>query len=280
MEQTMKKILFIIINMICCTVAIAQNDSLTTDTQSEGKNGSKALTTSMNEGNLSKGKADSAYMNNDYVSAIQYYEDLLKERGEAADVYYNLGNSYYKADNIAKAILNYERALLLRPGDNDIRFNLEMARSKTVDKINPVSEMFFVSWIKSFMNIMGADGWAKWAIISFILLILSLILFIFSKRVVFKKIGFSTAILFFILVIVTNIFAFRQKKALTDRIDAIVISPSITVKSTPTEGGTDLFILHEGHKVSIKDNSMKGWKEIILEDGNVGWIPSTAIEII
>lgn len=260
-------------------MAVAQTDSLTTDTQSEVKDGSKTLA-ALDGSNLTKGKADSAYMNNDYVSAIQYYEDLLKERGEAADIYYNLGNSYYKADNIAKAILNYERALLLKPGDNDIRFNLEMARSKTVDKVNPISEMFFVTWIKSLMNSMGADKWGKWAIASFILFILSLILFIFGKRVIFKKVGFSTALLFFILVIVTNIFAFQQKKFQTDRINAIVISPSITVKSTPTEGGTDLFILHEGHKVSIKDNSMKGWKEIALEDGNVGWIPSAAIEII
>lgn len=275
----MKKILFIIFNVIFCIMAVAQTDSLTTDTQSEVKDGSKTLA-ALDGSNLTKGKADSAYMNNDYVSAIQYYEDLLKERGEAADIYYNLGNSYYKADNIAKAILNYERALLLKPGDNDIRFNLEMARSKTVDKVNPISEMFFVTWIKSLMNSMGADKWGKWAIASFILFILSLILFIFGKRVIFKKVGFSTALLFFILVIVTNIFAFQQKKFQTDRINAIVISPSITVKSTPTEGGTDLFILHEGHKVSIKDNSMKGWKEIALEDGNVGWIPSAAIEII
>ena len=273
----MKKVLFIVFSIISWTTVSAQNDSVAVDTVTGSE--VKALAAAMNN-DLTKGEADSAYIRNDYASAIQHYEDLLKEKGESADVYYNLGNSYYKSDNIAKAILNYERALLLKPGDNDIRFNLEMARSKTVDKVNPVSEMFFVTWTKSLMNTMGADSWGRWAITTFILFIFSLIIFIFGKQIVFKKIGFATAILFFLVVVVTNIFAYQQKDELTDRANAIVISPSITVKSTPNKGGTDLFILHEGHKVSIKDNSMKEWKEIRLEDGNVGWVPADAIEVI
>ena len=100
---------------------------------------------------VTKAEGDSAYMRNDYISAIQIYEALLG-KGEAADVYYNLGNSYYKAGDIAKAILNYERALLLQPGNSDIRANLEIARSKTIDKVEAVPEIFFVSWINSLVN--------------------------------------------------------------------------------------------------------------------------------
>lgn len=262
------------------SVAQEQADSSGNKADGLAEEGKMAVLSGLSGESMTKPKADSAYMANDYVAAIQYYEELLAGKGESADVYYNLGNSYYKTDNIAKAILNYERALLLKPGDGDIRFNLEMARSKTVDKVDAVGEVFFIVWLKDLMNLAGADGWGVWGIASFLLFILALVLFVFGKRLLLKKIGFGAAVLFLFVSVVTNIFAFQQKKALTDHGEAIVISPSITVRSTPSDSGTELFILHEGHKVGIKDNSMKGWKEIMLDDGNVGWIPATAIEII
>lgn len=276
----MKKILFIVLSFISSVTVVFAQDSIAVDTLNQVAAKTMTSGTATINGDVSKAEADSAYMRDDYASAIQCYEAILKNKGESADIYYNLGNSYYKSDNIAKAILNYERALLLNPGDNDIRFNLEMARNKTVDKVNPANEVFFVTWGKSIMNLMGADGWAKYAIISFILLIISLVFFIFAKHVVLKKIGFVSALLFFVLVVVTNVFAAQQKDLLQNRINAIIIFPSVTVKSTPNEGGTDLFILHEGHKVTIKDDAMKDWKEIKLEDGNVGWVPTDVIEII
>ena len=116
-------------------------------------------------GDVTKAEGDSAYIKEDYAAAIQVYETLLKN-GEAADVYYNLGNSYYKIGEIAKAVLNYERALLLQPGNNDIRANLEVARTKTIDKVEPIPEVFFVSWTKSLINSMSVDAWATWGTIS------------------------------------------------------------------------------------------------------------------
>lgn len=114
----------------------------------------------------------------------------------------------------------------------------------------------------------------------FLLLIVSLYFFIFSKQVVLKKVGFITGIIFLIVVVMANVFASKQKEELLNRDTAIIMSPSVTVRSTPSENGTSLFILHEGHKVNIKDDSMKDWKEIRLEDGKVGWVPVGSIEII
>lgn len=225
-------------------------------------------------------QADSAYTNNDFVKATELYESILENQGESADIYYNLGNSYYKMDNIAKAILNYERALLLNPGDSDIRFNLELAQSKTVDKVIPMSEIFFITWIKSLTNSMSEKGWAQIGVITFILILASLSLYFFGKKIILKKIGFITAIVSLFLCILANSFASTQKEKASNQNNAIIMAPSVTVKSTPNENGTELFILHEGRKVIIKDNTMKDWKEIQLEDGNAGWVSASDLEVI
>ena len=128
-----------------------------------------------------KAMADSAYAAADYATAVYIYEQLVAAEGEAASVYYNLGNSYYKQGEIACAILNYERALLITPNNGDVQFNLELARSKAVDKNAIVTELFLVRWIRSFMAILSADGWARAAILCFIILILCLTTFIFAK---------------------------------------------------------------------------------------------------
>ena len=277
----MKKILFFAFGVWISIVSFGQGqavkDSLQAIVGDSIGNSLQQISSSLED--AAKAEGDSAYMKNDYASAIQIYEALLN-RGEAADIYYNLGNSYYKAGDIAKAILNYERALLLQPGNGDIRANLEIARSKTVDKVEPVPEIFFVSWTKSLINSMSVDSWAVCGVVCFILLIVSLYLFIFSKQIVLKKAGFISGIVFLAVTILANVFANQQKDELTNRNSAIVINPSVTVRSTPSESGTSLFILHEGHKVGVKDGSMKDWKEIRLEDGKVGWVPASAIEII
>ena len=229
---------------------------------------------------ITKAQADSAYINNDFANAVNLYEHILANQGESADIYYNLGNSYYKMDNIAKAIVNYEKALVLNPGNGDIRFNLELAQSKTVDKVTPMSEVFLVTWIKNLTNTMSEKGWAKMGIITFILMLLMLALYFFSKKVALKKIGFISAVCLLLVCIIANVFASSQKNEAQNHGTAIIMAPSVTVKSTPNEGGTDLFILHEGHKVNIKDNTMREWKEIQLEDGNAGWVPASVIEII
>ena len=227
-----------------------------------------------------KAMGDSAYAEADYATAIHIYEHLLATEGEAATVYYNLGNGYYKQGEIARAILNYERALLMDPSNGNIQFNLELAKSKAVDKNAIITELFLVRWIRSFTAILSADGWAKASILCFIILILCLTTFIFTKNKKTKKIIFIFALLSAISTIVANIIAADRKGKMVLRENAIVMEPSVTIRSTPSVNGTELFILHEGKKVKIKDDSMKDWKEIEIEDGNIGWLPASAIEKI
>ena len=226
-----------------------------------------------------KAEADSSYVRGQYQQAITQYEALLKQ-GASADLYYNLGNAYYRTENIPEAVLNYERALLLSPGDRDIRFNLQIARSKTFDKIVPESEMFFVTWYRSLVSMMSVDGWARTALVALALTIILLLVYLFSERIWLRKAGFFGGVALLVLFVGANIFAWQQKKDLLNRKGAIIFAPTVTVKSTPAANGTDLFILHEGTKVVITDGSMKEWKEIRLADGKEGWIESKHIRVI
>lgn len=230
-------------------------------------------------GAITKANADSAYARQQYQQAIKDYEELLHD-GVSAELYYNLGNAYYRTDNITRAVLNYERALLLSPGDGDIRFNLQMARSKTIDKITPESEMFFVTWYHALVNIMSVDGWARTALVSFALAIVLALAYLFSARIWVRKVGFFGGLAFIAVFILANLFAYQQRQELVNRTGAIIISSAVPVKSTPSKSGTDLFILHEGTKVDITDGTMRGWKEIRVADGKEGWIETSKIEII
>ena len=225
-------------------------------------------------------EADSAYIQGDYLKAISMYEWFIENQGSNATLYMNLGNCWLKRDEVARAILNYERAYLMDPSDPDIRFNLELARTKTVDKVSQVNELFIVAWFKKLLALLDVNGWAVLTVMLFALTILLIGLFLFSKNTGMRKISFSFSAFFLLLSILSFIFATTQMGNIRNRDTAIIMSPSVTVKSTPSGAGTDLFIIHEGRKVKILDSSMKEWVEIRLEDGNTGWIPVNAMEII
>ena len=228
---------------------------------------------------VTKAEADSAYAHEHYQRAAHLYEELL-QKGVSADLYYNLGNSYYRMDNMTKAVLNYERAYLLSPGDKDIRLNLQLARSKTIDKVTPESEMFFVTWYRALVNMTSVDGWAWTALCSLVAAIILALMYLFAGNINLRKVGFFGALAFVVLFAASNLFAWQQRRALTHRTTAIIIESAVPVKSTPAKNGTDLFILHEGTKVTITDGSMRDWKEIKMADGKEGWLETKQIEVI
>lgn len=224
--------------------------------------------------------ADSAYIQGDFLTAISMYEKIIDTQGVNASLYMNLGNAWFQQEEIAKAILCYERAYLLDPSDEDVRFNLELARTRTVDKVNPRNELFFVVWFKSLLASLDVRQWTVVTIVVFAITILFIGLLLFSRKSVVRKISLGLAAFFFAVSILSYIFATTQVGKINHRDTAIIMAPSVTVKSTPIESGTDLFIVHEGRKVDILDSTMKEWVEIRLEDGNTGWLPLSAIEII
>ena len=228
---------------------------------------------------ITKQNADDEYAKGNYQQAIKDYQEILKT-GVSSEIYYNLGNAYYRTDNITQALLAYERALQLSPGDNDIRFNLQNARSKTIDKITPETEMFFVTWYNSLVNFTSVDRWANTAIVSIVMALLLILVFLFAPQMWARKSGFYGSAVFLLLFAFANLFAFQQKHELETKQGAIVIAPTVNVKKTPAASGTDVFVIHEGTRVDITDRGMKQWRGIKLADGREGWLKTSQIEEI
>ena len=228
---------------------------------------------------ITKQNADDEYAKGNYQQAIKDYQEILKA-GVSSEIYYNLGNAYYRTDNITQALLAYERALQLSPGDNDIRFNLQYARSKTIDKITPETEMFFVTWYNSLVNFTSVDRWANTAIVSIVMALLLILVFLFAPQMWARKSGFYGSAVFLLLFAFANLFAFQQKHELETKQGAIVIAPTVNVKKTPAASGTDVFVIHEGTRVDITDRGMKQWRGIKLADGREGWLKTSQIEEI
>ncbi len=228
---------------------------------------------------VTKQNADDAYVKGGYQQAIADYKELLR-KGASASLFYNLGNAYYRSDSLTQAILCYERAARLAPADDDIRFNLQFARSKTIDKVTPVSEMFFVTWYHSLVNLWGVDTWATLSVVGLLLSLLLLLAYLFASSVGFRKIGFFGSIAFVVVFLLSNLFAYQQKQMMVNDSGAIIISPSVSVKKTPDSKGADVFVLHEGTRVDITDCSMKQWRGVKLADGREGWLPADVLEQI
>lgn len=229
--------------------------------------------------NAALDSATSSYKRGDYQKSVKIYETLLSEGMESSTLYYNLGNSYFRLKNIPQAILNFERAKLLAPDDEDINFNLSLASGFIVDKVTPIPEFFVYTWIKSVINIFSVNQWSIVSLSLFVLSLLLIIAFLFSGKISMRKLFFWTGILFFLLSITSTIFAIKGRSEIINNNSAIVMQAVSTVKSSPNDNSTDLFIIHEGTKVTISEE-LDDWTEIKLADGNVGWIKSKDIEKI
>jgi tetratricopeptide (TPR) repeat protein len=214
-----------------------------------------------------------------YNEALQVWTDIYNTDYRSADLDYNIGNAYFKLNNIPSAILFYERAYLLKPADEDINYNLQVARTLIVDRFQEIPELFFIKWYNFVSLFLSTNSWAKISLTSFVLFLLFLSLYIYSPRYRYKVVGFWIAIFFIILSLTSLAFTIRNKSLVYDSHKAIISSPIVSGKSSPDKSGNDLFVLHEGTKVTVEDK-VGEWLEIRLSDGNKGWIPLNSLIII
>lgn len=224
-------------------------------------------------------KANDFYSKDKFNEAIETYNQILKTNMESPEVYFNLGNAYYKTGQYTQAILNYERAKLLAPDDEDISFNLQVVNQKVVDSIQELPGIFIVKWWNSIINSQSTDTWAFLSIVSFIVFLVMLGFYFFARTSDVKRITFWSGCFLILFTIFSWTFAAKQKNRLVKHTFAIVMQPTVTVKSSPSEKGTNLFVIHEGLKVKITDK-LGEWIEIQLADGNKGWLQTESVERI
>lgn len=219
------------------------------------------------------------YTKGNYEKAISAYEKVLASGYEAADLYYNLGNSYFKIKQYPKAILNFERARLLNPNDEDISFNLELCKRFVVDKIEVLPQVLISTWLGKFTGAFHSDTWAILSIISFILCLALIAVYLFMNILLVRKISFWAGVFMLFVSALTFLCSWEQKKELDSNKHAIIFSPTVNVKSSPDENGTVLFVIHEGLKVAVQDK-IGEWYKVKLSDGNVGWLKINEVEVI
>lgn len=234
-------------------------------------------------------QADSAYNREEYRNAIDLYNRSIAEEGVSADIYYNLGNAYYRNDNNGKAILNYERALRLDPSHSDARTNLEYVKSKITDKPEDDTNVLF-KMHRSMMSFMGANAWAYFALGCFILLLGAIGLYIFSTHITWRKVGFFGGVTLVFVCTYVIYMACDAAALARSHESAVVIAPSTQLTSAPrgAKSGKDKVVtIHEGTRVEIIDSvatpddpvSPK-WYNVKLNNSTKAWVRSSDVERI
>lgn len=224
---------------------------------------------------------NAAYAEGNYEQALTFYNSIVDAGRESADLYYNMGNTYYKMKDYPHAILYYEKALKLNPGDEDIRVNLEIANMAVVDKINVIPQSFIVRWWNGLKTTLSADGWTWLSVVFFALLLVCLFVFLMSRQTGVRKLGFFFGLLFVVCLALSVVFAAEEQRDLNRHNQAIIMTPTVNVKSSPSVKSVDLFVLHEGAKVRILDTYLskldqdREWNKIKIADGSVGWLPAS-----
>lgn len=219
------------------------------------------------------------YSEGSYDQALTIWTGLVDSGYISPDLYYNIGNAAFKTGKIPVSVLYYEKALLQRPFDEDIRYNLEIARSFVVDKFETIPELFISRWFRMVSLLFSSNGWAVISLVAFSVTLAIILIYLFSLSVTVKKLSFLLAAITLLISLSSMAFSFQNRSVTVKNRDAIIFSPAVTGKSSPDLSGKDLFVLHEGTKVKVEDE-VAGWYEIRLSDGNVGWIPASDAEKI
>ncbi len=223
--------------------------------------------------------ANQKYLNGEFTEARDGYLKIVSSGLESAELYYNLGNTFYKLGEIPSAILYFEKALKIKPRDKDILFNLDIANQLTTDKTEILPEFFLVRWIKASGTILPGDIWALLSLISLAAITTLVIGVAFKRDSRNRKLLIVSALFAILIMLISFNFARSDYRTKTSPLSGIIFEPAVKVKSTPDENGTDLFILHQGTKVGLGEK-LNEWIEIRLSDGNTGWLPASVIEVI
>ncbi len=224
-------------------------------------------------------QANELYQEEKFQEAIELYNSLLDQDYISDDLHYNLANAYFRTNKIAKAILHYEKALKINPANEDAAHNLEYANARTIDKIETPPSLFFYRWWQALIHSFSSSSWAYFVILFGLFAIAGLGIFFFFSDSWIRKTSFYSASATLALAIICWFVADRHHRSIEEADYAIIINPTVDINSSPSEGSSRLFVLHEGSKVKLKEKN-QDWFEIKLPNGNTGWMKAKDLEII
>lgn len=221
--------------------------------------------------------ANAQYAEGNYAEAATQYEQILQEQ-PTAEVYYNLGNAYFKQGELAQSILAYERALRLKPSFKDAKHNLQFAQSRIIDNIEDTQSFFLSNWLKTIRNALSQRVWMVCSIVLFIMALVGFFLFAFSQTLWLRKTAFYCSVVALVVSVMACANAGSLYQRDTQRSEAIITQGIVNAKSSPDRSGNDLFTVHEGTKVEIHE-VIGDWCCVHVGN-NIGWMPLEYLERI
>ncbi len=223
--------------------------------------------------------ANALYKDGKYQEAITIYEQLEKSNLVSTELYYNLGNCYYKLNNVAPTIYNYEKALQIAPLNKDARNNLVFAKRLSLDRIEEVPKSFLQKFNLDYISKLTYEGWAVVCIILSLLGTVLFLLYFLSLAPARKRLFFTSSMLSYIVLVISLFISFNQYYKKINTVEAIVYVAEVSVKNEPTKNADEAFIIHEGTKVLVLDK-VDDWKKIQLLDGKIGWLKANEINLL
>jgi len=240
----------------------------------------------MAEGNSAIALADSAYRQKDYTAAVGFYTQALEgerntklSQNQIATIYYNLGNCHYRLKDYAHAVLFYQRSLRIDPSNDDAAFNLELTQTKLTDHFDAPSEMFFISWVKSFMQSQNSNTWGMFGLLFLLVVFICFAVYYFMRIVWIRKLSFGLTCVFCLAFIICQIFAWRQHSRY-ENVKQAVVMRQIDTFDTPTPSAKKQKTLHEGTLLTVRDTYKGGWLQVALPDNALTWIRQQGVEMI
>lgn len=234
---------------------------------------------SLNAAPLDKATADSLYAAKLYPEASDLYR-LLADSIESTDIYYNLGCAEYKQKHYGRAVLAFERALRIAPDNDDAHYNIALVRTRLTDRFAEPSEMFFISWFRTWV---ASGSVAHWTLLSFVWLVAFFgctILYFLGRRLWLRKVGFFAAIFCALAFVLTTVFAIVQRSAYANNSDAVIMADEVQLYSSPSTSSKFLRTIHEGTTVTVLDFQGKDWTRVELPDATEAWMPGRPYEFV
>lgn len=224
-------------------------------------------------------RANSLYQQAQYELALERYNAVILSGKESADLYYNMGNAAYRSNSIGHAILYYEKALKLEPTHQDAMHNLDYVSRYRLDSFEQVPVLFLGTWIEGFVRLFPERTWSILAMIFFVIILSGVLFYLFSRHIFVKKLGFISGMAALLLFMITLSSAINRHRDIVNPDSGIILAPSVVVRSSPSDSGTELFILHEGTKIEVNEE-VSGWQNIKVIDGREGWIMTSDFQSI